>query len=138
MKKKMRGFGEAQLASTQPIFAQTDRAIQEIQDFLGSEALASCPSCSSQSVNLVRMPQGCTHHAARRCGNCDRFLSWEPRPENKQKQQQQQARIAALLESPDLSQWERVFLQELKGKRSFSPKQQAVLTRIETEVGGQA
>lgn len=42
MEKNICGFGEAQFALTQPIFAQTHRTTQEIQVFLGSDAIAPC------------------------------------------------------------------------------------------------
>lgn len=82
----------------------------------------------------MRMPEYSTHYAARRCAECDSFRSWEPKPAT-QKKQQQQAVVTQLLESPQLTQWEREFLQGLKSKK-LSPKQQEVLSRIENKVGG--
>lgn len=102
-----------------------------------SIATAQCPSCDSTRINLVLMLKEAAHHAAIRCGQCDRFLGWQPKLENQEKRQQQQTTIAALLKSPTkLSQWEREFLQGLKAKK-LSPKQQEILNRIKNEVGGQ-
>ena len=52
MKKNVCGFGEAQLALTQPIFAQTDRTTQQIQEFSGSDAIAPC-SCLTSIVEAL-------------------------------------------------------------------------------------
>lgn len=95
---------------------------------------ATCPSCGSSRVTLVQMPQHCPHHSARRCGGCDRFLSWEPKPVNRLKRKEQQEMISQLLEFPHLTQWERQFLGGLKSKK-LSPKQQEILERIKTKAG---
>lgn len=93
-----------------------------------------CPGCNSTRINLVRMLEHSTHYAARRCAECDSFRSWEPKPATQQKLQQQET-INHLLKSAQLTQWEKTFLEGLKGKK-FSPKQQEVLSRIESKVGG--
>ncbi len=101
------------------------------------EAIAPCQSCGSTRINLVKMPDFSAHYAARRCGQCDLFRGWEPKPSTKDKRQQQQSTISELLKSPQLSQWERNFLEGLKG-RKISPKQREILVKIEVEVGGAA
>lgn len=99
-----------------------------------SIATAQCPSCDSTRINLVLMLKEAAHHAAIRCGQCDRFLGWQPKLENQEKRQKQQTTIIQLLRSPQLSQWERTFLEGVKGKK-ISPKQQEVLARIAAKVG---
>lgn len=99
-----------------------------------SIATAQCPSCGSTRINMVLMPKGAAHHTAIRCGQCDRFLQWQPKLENQEKRQRRQTTIIQLLKSPQVSQWERTFLEGVKGKK-ISPKQQEVLAQIEAKVG---
>lgn len=126
---------ESSVTSDRPIFQKTDQSLQEIPGFSGDNAHTPCPSCYCTRINLVKMPSHSPLFGARRCSGCDMFLCWEPRPENKQIQQQRQATIAALLKFPQLSQWERTFLEGLKGKK-ISPRQREVLEKIEARVGG--
>jgi len=107
---------------------------QDLQDFSSDNANAQCPSCGSTQVNLAQMPSHCGHYAARRCAGCDVFQGWEPKPEHQRKQQQRQITINQLLESPQLTQWERKFLTSLQSKRSLSPKQLATIQKIETKL----
>lgn len=95
-----------------------------------------CSRCSSTKIHVVPMPASSPHYAKRVCA-CNAFRGWEPNPQSKERQQQQQIRIAVLLKSPQLSEWERTFLEGLKGKK-VSPRQQEILNRIEVKVGGLA
>ena len=61
-----------------------------------------CPNCGSNRTSLVKMLEGTAHYAMRRCRQCDRFLGWQPKPENQEKRQQQQVQITTLLESLQL------------------------------------
>jgi len=108
----------------------------EQRNIFVKEEIEPCQNCGSIRTNLVKMPDYSIHYAARRCGQCDLFRGWESSPATKEKLQQRQATISRLLKSPQLSQWERSFLDGLKGSK-ISPKQQEVLIRIETKVGGQ-
>jgi hypothetical protein len=76
------------------------------------------------------------YYIPRRCGNCDRIQWWQPKPEKTRKQEQQQTTISQLRRSSILSQWSRKFLESVKGTRTLSPKQQAVVQKIENQVGG--
>jgi len=84
------------------------------------------------------MPPGSAHHAAQRCGRCDTFLRWVPKPETQERQRQQGQTIRQLLNAPGLSHWEQDFLRSIKGQKKLSPKQAAVVARIEAKVGGVA
>jgi hypothetical protein len=107
--------------------------IQSVQNFQDFEPEQICASCGSTRINCVRMPLHAPHYAARRCGQCDRFLGWIPKPQKRR--QRRQTTINQLLKSCGLTQWERDFLEGLKGKRALSPRQQEVLDRIENKVG---
>lgn len=120
-------------------FSQPNTEIEipfQTSDLEPQSAITACPYCGGSKGNLVQMPKSCVHHAARRCGICDSFLGWQPKPENTSKRSQQQELISQLLESTRLSDWEHEFLQGLNGKRKLSPKQQEVLARIKTKLGG--
>jgi hypothetical protein len=104
MKSKIGTLGDAELALTSSIFAQMNQFTQEIQRFSGNDAIVPCPSCGSTKINLLRMLDYCHHYAARRCGGCDTFRGWQPKPENQEKRQRQQTAINQLLMSPQLSQ----------------------------------
>lgn len=134
MKAKTNSLGEPKFALDSSILAQINQSPQEIEAFPGSCELAQCPTCASTKINLVKMPNYC-HYGAVHCGECETFLKWQAKPKNIKSRQQQQA-INQLLKSPQLSQWERTFLEGVKGKK-ISPKQQEVLARIEAKVGGQ-
>lgn len=136
MKAKTNNFGEAEFASTHPIVPRTSQSTQAVHGITDWQAIAPCPSCGHTELNLVRMPNYSLHYAARRCGQCDTFRGWEPKPENQNKQQRWQTTISQLLKSPILSQWEREFLTNLQGSRSLSPRQLAVVQKIENQVGG--
>lgn len=136
MKRKIKTFDEANVASTHPIVSQTSQSTQAVHGISDDNAIAPCPSCGHTGLNLVRMPDYSLHYAARRCGQCDTFRGWEPKPENQNKQQRWQTTISQLLKLPSLSQWEREFLTSLQGSRSLSPKQLAVVQKIENQVGG--
>jgi hypothetical protein len=128
-------FGGAQLPPTRSILAQTGQSLQEIQGVPDPDANVPCPKCSSTKIHVVPITENSPHHAKRVCV-CGAFRGWEPRPENKQKQQQQQTRIAALLESKGLTDWEREFLTSVQKKRTLSPRQIECLQKIESKVGG--
>jgi predicted RNA-binding Zn-ribbon protein involved in translation (DUF1610 family) len=138
MQSKSFTFGDANFTSTPFTFSQIDQSAQQISEFSGREAIAPCPNCGSVRVNLVRMLSASPHYADLRCAECDGFRCWEAKPANQQKWQWQQARIAILLKSPQLSQWEWKFLASVQSKRSLSPKQQKVLAQIDTKLGGQS
>lgn len=106
-----------------------------VSELIIASAIAPCPICGSTRINLVKMPDYSSHHAARRCAECDSFRGWESKPATKEKQRRQQTTISHLLKSSQLSQWEREFLQGLKTKK-LSSKQQEVLSRIEAKVEG--
>lgn len=78
------------------------------------------------------MPSDSVQYAAGRYWRYSAFTVWEPKQEN---QQLLQTTISNFLRSPQLSQWERIFLEGLKG-RKISPRQQKVLGRIEAKLGG--
>jgi hypothetical protein len=81
------------------------------------------------------MPPGATHYAAARCGNCDLFLQWLPKPENATIPKRR-GTIQKLLESAALTGWERDFLNSIQQQKKLSPKQQAVLANLEAKLGG--
>ena len=110
---------------------------QGFEEFSENTAITPCASCGSSRVNLVKMPDYCTHHTARRCGTCDTFLDWQPKPATKEHQKQRRATIERLLKSSQLNQWERSFLEGLKS-RKLSPKQTECLAKIESRFGGAA
>lgn len=135
MKGKTNSLSEPEFALDSSILAQINQSPQEIEVFPGSYAIAPCPACGSTKINLVKMPNYC-HYGAVYCGECETFLKWQAKPKNIKTRQQQQQAINKLLKSPQLSQWERTFLEGVKGKK-ISPKQLEVLARIEAKVGGQ-
>lgn len=109
---------------------------QGLEDSSASTVTAPCLSCGSTRINLVKMSDYGIHHTPSCCVECDRFIGWETKPANQEKQQRQ-TKINRLLEFSQLNQWERTFLELLKGKK-ISPKQQEVLTKIEANVRGAA
>lgn len=142
MVPKISSFGDSSKIAPLPLsIPQPPKSTQEDRRLPGESAaplgevaaIAPCPKCNSTEIDLVPMPANSPHHAKRVCA-CGAFRGWEPRPENKQKQQQQQTRIAALLQSPQLPLWEREFLESVQGKRSLSPKQQQVLSHLEAKL----
>jgi hypothetical protein len=112
-----------------------DKSSQGLQDFSIDNAIAQCRSCGSNKVLVVSMTPGSVHHAAIRCGQCDRFLAWQPKPGSQERLRRQQTAIDQLLKSPQLSDWEREFLLSMWDKRSLSPKQLATIQKIETKLG---
>jgi len=97
-----------------------------------------CSTCGSDRINAVRMPSYHTHHAALKCGQCDRFIAWMQKPETEGKRRDLAVRIDRLGKAPRLTHWERDFLQSLKNQKKVSPRQQEVLARIEAKVGGES
>lgn len=88
MEKNIYHFDEEDLASTPVILAHLSPPAQE---FSSPDAIiAPCPSCGYIRGNVVRMPAGCVHYAALKCGRCDRWLRWLPKPENKARKQKTQ------------------------------------------------
>lgn len=77
------------------------------------------------------------HWAARQCSGCDRFLSWEPKPANRQKRQRWQAKINQLLQAQGLTDWEREFLEleSVRNKGKLLPRQTEALAKIAAKVG---
>jgi hypothetical protein len=138
MNTKAKSFDATKLVITSPILARTNQVLQETQRFSNNNVVPSCSICASSQINLVRMPDDSLHYAAHRCAGCDTFRGWEPKPANQEKQRHQQKRVITLLQSPNLSQWEREFLLNVQYRRSLSPKQLQVLTRIEAKVGEQS
>ncbi len=126
--------GNQVVVASSSIISPAVESEQGFQEFSANIEIAPCPSCGSTQINVVKMPDYC-HFAAIRCGHCDRFLRWQPKPQNIDLQQQRKATISHLLKSPHLSEWERTFLEGLKC-RKISPKQRQVLDRIEAKVGG--
>ncbi len=112
-------------------------AIEAAQASQNFEPEQKCPRCGSTKIHVVPMGGNSPHHAKRLCAHCGAFRGWEASPQSKERQKQQQIRIDVLLKSPRLSEWERTFLEGLKGKK-VSPRQQQVLARIEVKVGGAA
>lgn len=98
----------------------------------------ACFSCGSNKINTVRMPSYHTHHAALKCGECDRFIRWEPKPTTITKRQQQQQMISELLQAKGLTDWQREFLESVRSKDKLSPRQQKVLAQIKAQMGGVA
>lgn len=135
MKVEISTLGKPELALDASMLTQISQSVN-IQGFSGGDASAPCPNCGSTRINLVKMSAPSLHYAAIRCEQCDRFLGWQPKLENQEKRQRRQTTIIHLLKSPQLSQWERTFLEGVKGKK-ISPKQQEVLARIAAKVGGQ-
>jgi hypothetical protein len=129
--------GETNTSSHQDFTTQSRLSYRRLSEIAEVDAIAPCPKCGGTRINIVKMPEGCAHYAARRCGQCDRFLGWAPKPESQQKRQQMQTTINQMLQSPQLSPWEREFLENMRSRRSLSPKQQEIVSRIEVEVGGQ-
>lgn len=99
--------------------------------------LYCCPNCGSNKISTVRMPSYHTHYAALKCGTCDCFIKWEPKPTTVGKRQQQQQTVNHLLQAKGLTDPEREFLETVRGKGKLSPRQQEVLAKIEAKVGGQ-
>ncbi len=128
--------GETNTSSHQDFTTQSRLSYRRLSEIAEADAIAPCPKCGGTRINIVKMPEGCTHYAARRCGQCERFLGWAPKPESQQKQKQMQVTISGLLESKRLTDWEREFLTSAKGKRSFSPKQVSILQKTEAKLGG--
>jgi hypothetical protein len=135
MKAKINSLDEPKFALDSSILAQINQSPQEIEAFRGSYAIAPCPACGSTKVKVVKMANYC-HYGAVHCGECETFLKWQAKPKNIKTRQQQQQAINQLLKSPQLSQWERTFLEGVKGKK-ISPKQQEVLAWLEAKVGEQ-
>jgi len=123
-------FGGAEHSRTPFIFAHTGQFPQD------QDVSAPCPRCGGTEIELVPTPENSPHYEKQICRMCDRFLVWQPKPRNRQKQEQVQATITALLESRGPTDWEREFLTSTKGKRALSPKQISILQEIQTRLGG--
>jgi len=124
-------------------FSTTDKSLgtevepsQGLQNFSNDNVSTQCPSCGFNKVLVVPMPDGSVHHAALRCGRCNRFIKWQLKPKSQESWKRQQTAIDQLLKSFELSDWEYQFLTSVQGKRSLSPKQQETLSRIEAKVRG--
>lgn len=103
-----------------------------IQVFL---KISNCAVCGCTRTNTVLMPPHCKHYAALRCGECDCFRSWIPKPSTTQRCLEQQQASAQLLESLLLSDWERGFLESIKIQKKLSPRQQERLNRFAAKGG---
>lgn len=97
-----------------------------------------CRACGSTRLNLVSVPPPCPHRYAIRCGECDCFIRWAEKPENQDKRHSRKADINRLLETGNLSDWEREFLSNISTVRKLSPKQQEIFNRILSQKGGVA
>lgn len=96
---------------------------------------ASCPSCGFERASIVRMAKGHSHYAALKCGQCDRFLDWMPKPATEGKRRDTAIKVDRLLKSLGLTQWEKGFLATIAKQKKVSPKQQETLAKIEAKVG---
>lgn len=95
-----------------------------------------CKVCGCTRLNVILEKPPATHYAAKRCGGCDVFRGWLPKPQTLKRQQDQRKIIEQLLKNPRLTDWERNFCSGL-GKK-ISPKQAEILSRIIAERGGAA
>ena len=91
--------------------------------------------CGSTRITVVQMPKHCSHYAALRCGQCDCFLGWMPKPESEGRRRDLAVRIDKALLAPGLTQWEKDFCLSLKKQKKLSPRQAEVLSRIEAKRG---
>lgn len=82
--------GSEKTAGSLPIVTADLQAQPELEVFSADTAIAPCATCGYTKGNVVRMPAGCTHYAALKCGRCDRWLRWLPKPENKARKQKTQ------------------------------------------------
>lgn len=107
-----------------------------------AENKLTCPGCGTiePRENSVKMPDGCIHHSAIRCGDCDAFLRWGEKPEKQRARDERKQLIKAWLSNPraSLNDWERGFLSSIASAKRISPRQQDWLDRIYSRLGGVA
>lgn len=131
-----RSNAKQSLLASAPIISRERELEHDFSYFSLNTPIAPCPTCGDTRINLLHQPAGSVHYASRRCATCDVHRGWEPRPQNREKQSQRQERIARLLRSGKLTDWESIFLESIDGAKKLSPKQEACLERIENKLGG--
>lgn len=115
-------------------------SIQRLQQENQASSTNPCPACGCDRLNVVLEKPPNPHYASARCGSCDCFRFWVPKPQTLKCQRDQREAIERLLGNPYLSDWERSFCQGLLSARNkkLSPKQLQILSRIVAERGGVA
>jgi len=99
-------------------------SIKSNQEIIFDEILHPCIHCGSVAKNIVYEKPPCPHYAAQRCGGCDAFQKWLPKPENLEKESQIRELIGKLIEiSRVLTDWEYVFITSMKLRKKFTARQ---------------
>lgn len=119
---------------THPIMEALASEIEPIVPQETFQNQAPCLACGHVGINIVQMPKYSKHYAARRCGYCDAFRGWQPKPSTEQRRAELRRAIAQLLESPLLSDWDRGFLESIRSQKKLSLNQEACLNRLEGKV----
>lgn len=109
---------------------------QRVHNSTEIHILTPCPVCGHHRVSAI--PLSGPHYAALRCGKCDKFIRWAPKPENQDLQRETAQTINRLLSSEKISSWESFFLRSISQQKKLSPKQREILNQIEAKVGGAA
>jgi hypothetical protein len=123
--------------STLTLFGESYQNSQEksASDFPTTSTTLECRFCGYPKASVVLMP-GARHYAAARCGRCDTFLQWLPQPDAQHQQSSRADSIERHLTSNALTEWERGFLTNIQKQKNLSPKQLAMLSKIEAKLGG--
>ncbi|MGB3758693.1 MAG: hypothetical protein WBA07_20310 [Rivularia sp. (in: cyanobacteria)] len=99
-------------------------SIKSNQEIIFDEILHPCIHCGSVARNVVYEKPPCPHYAAQRCGRCDAFQKWLPKPENLEKQNEIREVIGKLIQnSRVLNDSEYVFISGMKLRKKFTPRQ---------------
>jgi hypothetical protein len=85
--------------------------------------------CSHRKTTVVPMKSG-PHHAKLLCADCFKFLSWLPKPETIEREQENQEILTAISKIRDLPEWERNFVRGLITQKHMSPRQRAKLLQL--------
>jgi len=95
-----------------------------------SAIVCSAQFCEHEETRIAIEPPGSVHFAREVCRNCDRVLRWLPKPQNLEHRRFNALRIARLLMSGGLSEWERKFMKSIAPLKKLSPRQTAVLDKL--------
>jgi hypothetical protein len=92
--------------------------------------------CRHVATRTERFPGGKPHYAHEVCKTCGRHVRWFPKPATIERRKLNAFKLARLLMAEGLSDWERQFVKSLQrqAQKKFSPKQQAMLDRLVTEI----
>ncbi|MEP0755606.1 hypothetical protein NDA03_25840 [Trichocoleus sp. Lan] len=117
------------------IFVDNHPTTETVGESSYSRRSQPCQHCGYETSSVIKMPPSSPHYAALRCGGCDVFQGWQPKPKNQEKAVKQTSVIDRLLADPNLiSQWESEFLKSIRKRKALSPRQTEILEKIQSRL----